>query len=72
MKSGDRTKYENKDYYHNIMIKKLFREAKGNAWARMVDLPEVLALQKANAEATIKRNMKTDQTTYSELLKIYK
>ena len=54
------------------MIKKLFREAKGNAWARMVDLPEVLALQKANAEATIKRNMKTDQTTYSELLKIYK
>ena len=46
MKSGDRTKYENKDYYYNIMIKKLFREAKGNAWARMVDLPEVLALQK--------------------------
>ena len=72
MKSGDRTKFENKDYFHNIMIKKLFREAKGNAWARMVDLPEVLALQKANAEATIKRNMKTDQTTYSELLKIYK
>ena len=27
MKSGDRTKYENKDYYHNIMIEKLFREA---------------------------------------------
>ena len=72
MKGGDRTKFENKDYYHNIMIKKLFREAKGNAWSRMVDLPEVLALQKINAQAIIKRNQKTDQTTYSDILKIYK
>ena len=72
IKSGNRTLYENKDYYHNIMIKKLINEARGNAWARMSDLPEVLALQQIASEKIISRNLKTDQTTKAKILNIYK
>ena len=54
------------------MIKKLINEARGNAWARMSDLPEVLALQQIASEKIISRNLKTDQTTKAKILNIYK
>ena len=60
MKSGDRTKYENKDYYHNIIIDRLFQRARRRAWAQLTSNQEAMELME---EERLKRVRKLEKKT---------
>ena len=44
IRKGLRDQYDARDYYHNIMIDKLFQRARRRAWAQMRDNPEAQQL----------------------------
>ena len=48
IRSGRRAEYEAKDYYHNIMMHKLIREAREIAWLSIKDRPHIEKLRVQN------------------------
>ena len=70
--SGDRSKYETKDYYHNRIIGNLFEQARRKAWATLTEQDEVIKLKEAERKRRIGRAEKARQTASSEILNIYK
>ena len=70
--SGDRSKYETKDYYHNRIIGNLFEQARSKAWATLTQEDEVIKLKEAERKRRVGRAEKAKQTASSEILNIYK
>ena len=79
-RNGDRGNFEPRDYYHNIVLRELFDSIKDEAWENMLDDPEVMALraeQIRRKDARIWKQFETsqlvsDQSTYQDILNIYK
>jgi hypothetical protein len=70
IKAGLRDQYDARDYYHNIMIGRLFDKARKKAWAQMRDNPEAQQLME---ELRLKRVRKLDKKQETRnILNIYK
>jgi hypothetical protein len=70
IKAGLRDQYDARDYYHNIMIGRLFDRARKKAWAQMRDNPEAQQLME---ELRLKRVRKLDKKQETRnILNIYK
>ena len=71
---GNRGEYENKDYYHNIVIKKLFEEARKLAWLDIALDDDVIKVATAQLEQKQKRTEKKLQSigVSPTLLSMYK
>ena len=70
IRSGRRAEYDARDYYHNIMIKRLFDRARQQAWASIstrYDVAEAIRDRRAR-ELT----QQTKQDTTANILNIYK
>jgi len=70
IKRGLRGDFDARDYYHNIMIDRLYKKARVIAWRRLTDYPDVSALiakQKVKKEAQIAK-----QFASSNILSMYK
>ncbi len=70
IRAGLRAQYDARDYYHNIMIGRLFDRARKKAWAQMRDNPEAQQLME---ELRLKRVRKLDNKQETRnILNIYK
>ena len=58
IKSGNRTIYENKDYYHNKVLRELIERERRIAWAEIVLDPKIQALQQKELERKAIRDNK--------------
>ena len=70
IRSGRRAEYDARDYYHNIMIKRLFDRARQQAWASIstrYDVAEAIRDRRARELA-----QQTKQDTTANILNIYK
>ena len=70
IRRGLRGDFDARDYYHNIMIDRLYKKARVIAWRRLTDYPNVAALiakQKVKKEAQIAK-----QFASSDILSMYK
>ena len=65
-----RAEFQPRDYYHNIIIGKLFDKARKKAWTRVMNEQEALLISQEREEKKIQRNLKKEQT--SNILNIYK
>ena len=72
IRDGNRGKYEAKDYYHNKMIGKLFTRARKQAWLNIQGEELVQNLSSEQLGKKLKRKQKTAQTSFDEVLTIYK
>ena len=71
--SGRRGDFEPRDYYHNIIIKNLFEEAKRIAWSQISDDSNIQILQAKNSSQKLSRKLKQLETTNARsILNIYK
>ena len=68
IRSGKRAEYEAKDYYHNIMMHKLIREAREIAWLSIKDRPNIEKLRVQNYLA----GQRKPTTTTDTLISMYK
>ena len=68
--SGKRAEYQPRDYYHNIIIGKLFDKARKKAWTRVMDEQEAALIAQEREAKRIERNLKKQET--SNILNIYK
>ena len=70
IKAGRRGDFNARDYYHNRIIDRIFKEARVLAWRRLTDFPEIEALilqQAKRKEAQIQK-----QYASANILNIYK
>ena len=70
IKAGRRGDFNARDYYHNRIIDRIFKEARVLAWRRLTDFPEIEALileQAKKKEAQIQK-----QYASANILNIYK
>ena len=72
IKAGRRSQYDAKDYYHNIVIGRLFRDAKRKAWNKISQSEEALAVIKEQTEAETRRVLKKLESKTANILNIYK
>ena len=72
IRDGNRGKYEAKDYYHNKMIGKIFTRARQQAWLNIKGEELVQELSSEQLGKKLKRKQKTAQTSFDEVLTIYK
>ena len=72
IRDGNRGKYEAKDYYHNKMIGKIFTRARKQAWLNIQGGELVQELSSEQLGKKLKRKQKTAQTSFDEVLTIYK
>ena len=72
IRDGNRGKYEAKDYYHNKMIGKIFTRARQQAWLNIKGGELVQELSSEQLGKKLKRKQKTAQTSFDEVLTIYK
>ena len=70
IKAGLRDQYDARDYYHNIMIDRLFQQARRRAWAQMRENPEALALMEDSRQKRVRKLTKKQETR--NILNIYK
>jgi len=70
IKAGLRDQYDARDYYHNIMIDRLFQQARRRAWAQMRDNPEAIELMEELRQKRVRKLTKKQETR--NLLNIYK
>ena len=61
--SGNRAKYEAMDYYHNIVFKKWFTEARQIAWARVRQRPHFQQVIQDQREGQLGRIRKQRETS---------
>ena len=70
IKSGRRSEFDARDYYHNRMIDRIFKKARVLAWRRLTDHPEITSIiseQRIKKEAQIQK-----QFASANILNIYK
>ena len=72
IRDGNRGNYESKDYYHNKMIGKIFTRARKQAWLNIQGEELVQNLSSEQLGKKLKRKQKTAQTSFDEVLTIYK
>ena len=72
IRDGNRGAYEAKDYYHNKMIGKIFTKARKQAWLNIQGGELVQELSSEQLGKKLKRKQKTAQTSFDEVLTIYK
>jgi hypothetical protein len=70
IKAGLRDQYDARDYYHNIMIDRLFQQARRRAWAQMRENPEALTLMEKSRQKRVRKLTKKQETR--NLINIYK
>ena len=70
IKAGLRDQYDARDYYHNIMIDRLFQQARRRAWAQMRDNPEAIELMEELRKKRVRKLTKKQETR--NLINIYK
>ena len=70
IRNGNRTKYESKNYYHNIRIGQVLAEAKRVAWGNIMNIPEIREAILKQQEAARLRAMKKEST--ASILNMYK
>ena len=70
IKAGLRDQYDARDYYHNIMIDRLFQQARRRAWAQMRENPEALELMEDSRQKRVRKLTKKQETR--NLINIYK
>ena len=66
--TGNRTAFENKDYYHNRMIANSFRRAEAKAWAILRSHPLVQPLITEQRQRRIARRRKASSSNPSSIL----
>ena len=71
IQSGRRSEFQPKDYYHNIMIGRLFDEAREAAWIRVMNDEKALILAQKREEKKIARKLKKEESA-NNILNIYK
>jgi len=71
IQSGRRSEFQPKDYYHNIMIGRLFDEAREAAWIRVMNDEKALILAQEREEKKIARKLKKEESA-NNILNIYK
>ena len=62
IRAGKRAQFNARDYYHNVVIDRLFRKARRIAWAQVRNLPEAQDLIKAQRELDIAQRKKKRNT----------
>ena len=62
IKAGKRAEFNARDYYHNIMIDRIFRQARRRAWARVTTQAEAIALIEEQREKLKQQRQKKIQT----------
>ena len=62
IRAGKRAQYNARDYYHNIIIDRLFRKARRIAWAQVRNLPEAQELIKEQRKRDIAQRQKRKNT----------
>ena len=62
IRAGKRAQYNARDYYHNIIIDRLFRKARRIAWARVRNLPEAQELITEQRKKDIAQRQKRRNT----------
>ena len=76
IRDGNRSKYNAMDYWHNIMIDKLFQEARLLGWTSISDDPDIQTVVEAQKAAKLLRKRKKRETSYlrevQPLLNMYK
>ena len=72
IRDGNRGNYESKDYYHNKMIGKLFTRARKQAWLNIQGEDLIQELSNKQIGRKLDRKRKTAQTSFEEVLTIYK
>ena len=70
IRAGKRAEYNARDYYHNIMIDRMFKEVRRLAWNDIKYRPNVLALIDEQRQKKLEQEYKTRES--SNLLTIYK
>jgi hypothetical protein len=72
IRDGNRGEFESKDYYHNKMIGKVFTRARKQAWLNIQGDELIQELSSEQIGKKLKRKQKTAQTSFDEVLTIYK
>ena len=70
IRKGLRSQYDARDYYHNIMIDRLFQQARRRAWAQMRTNPEAIELMDEERLKRVRKLTKKQETR--NILTIYK
>ena len=70
IRKGLRDQYDARDYYHNIMIDRLFQQARRRAWAQMRNNPEAIELMDEERQKRVRKLTKKQETR--NILTIYK
>ena len=70
IRKGLRDQYDARDYYHNIMIDRLFQQARRRAWAQMRTNPEAIELMDEERQKRVRKLTKKQETR--NILTIYK
>tara|TARA_B100000519_G_scaffold184328_1_gene178639 strand:- start:39 stop:857 length:819 start_codon:yes stop_codon:yes gene_type:complete len=68
--SGRRADFQPRDYYHNIIIDRLFTKARKKAWLKVMKDQEAATIQRDREKSKLERKMKKNQT--AKLLNIPK
>ena len=71
IRSGRRSEFQPKDYYHNIMIGRLFDNAREAAWIRVMNDEEAIILAQEREDKNIARKLKKESSA-GNILNIYK
>ena len=61
---NNRGKYENQDYYHNMMIAKVMNQGREGGWALIQSRPHVQDTIRYQREAKLERNRRKAETSY--------
>ena len=70
IRAGKRAEYNARDYYHNIMIDRMFKEARRLAWNDIKYRQEILALISEQKQKKLEQEYKTRES--NNLLTMYK
>jgi len=70
IKGGLRSQYDARDYYHNIIIDRLFQRARRRAWAQLSSNQEAMQLMEEERLKRVRKITKKDETR--NLINIYK
>jgi len=70
IRSGRRADFDARDYYHNIVIAQLFRDAKKKAWSQIKLDPKIA--NEINRQRIRKLEQETKKVATSNILNIYK
>ena len=70
IKAGLRSQYDSRDYYHNIIIDRLFQRARRRAWAQLTSNQEAMQLMEEERLKRVRKIAKKGETR--NLINIYK